>query len=81
VDQGGKPYISFESDVMNLAVASKTGDTWTVEVVDPTSMNGLYSSMVIDRSGQPHIIYIGNRFYSLMVAVKLSMVYSPFVKK
>jgi hypothetical protein len=82
VDAAGKPYISYETSVQRLAVASKTGSAWSSEIVDIGSFsNGMHSSLALDRYGKLHVSYIDTWYGSLMFAAQLTKTYLPAVLK
>jgi hypothetical protein len=63
LDSNGEPRLSFNAhsgSLFNvLFYGTRSGDSWTIDVVDPTAQVGWYNSLALDSAGEPHISYFG----------------------
>jgi hypothetical protein len=60
LDHNGNPIISFCAleNCYYLKLAKWNGASWKIETVDSSENSGLYSSLALDSTGNPHICYL-----------------------
>ena len=55
----GTPYITYHSQQgRDLAIASRTGGVWEIELIEEEGDTGLFAELVIDGSGRFHVSYL-----------------------
>lgn len=58
LDSRDSPHMAyFDADYSDLRYARQDGRGWTAEIVDSTSIVGLFTSIAIDAEDRPHIFY------------------------
>jgi hypothetical protein len=58
LDANDRPHISyFDNQNKYLKYATFDGNSWDIQIVDPSEMVGYFNSIGVDKTGRPHIAY------------------------